>query len=126
MSEDSNKLLESLMQMLGDNPAEKLGDMLSSLSRAEHSEEESHTKDEKTENNQTAVGEIDPSLLLTIQGLMGQINQKDQDDRAVLLSAIRPFLSEDRRPQIDQALKLLKLSKLAKTAQDLNLFKELL
>ena len=121
MSEDSNKLLETIMGALGDNPSETISQMLSSLGATS-----SEGCDEAEEAQQESGGGIDLDMILKIQGLMGQLNQNSQDERSALLSAIRPFLSEERRPQVDQAMKLLKLTQLAKTAQDMDLFKGLL
>ncbi len=122
MAEDGSKLLENIMGMLGDNPTEKLGEMLSALT-VNNSEEK---KDDKEAESHDAIGAFDPSMLLKLQGLMGQLNNQNEDERSALLHAIRPFLSEERRPQIDQMIKFLRLSSLAKTAQEMDLFKELL
>lgn len=120
MGEEGNKLLESLMGALGENPSETLGQMLSAFSGEQAENKEEDGTEKKTEGG----GGFDPSLLLKLQGLMG--NQHQADERSALLLAIRPFLSEERRPQVDQAVKLLKLSQLAKTAQEFDLFKNLL
>ena len=120
MSEGSNKLLETLMGALGDHPSETISQLLSSLGGASS---ENHAESEEAQQES---GGIDLDMIFKIQGLMGQLNQGGHDERSALLSAIRPFLSEERRPQIDQAIKLLKLSQLAKTAQEMDLFKGLL
>ncbi len=122
MSDDSSKLLESLMGALGDNPSETLGQMLSALSGGTQKPQEG---EEKPQDAGTGGG-FDLDMLMKLQSLMGQLNQNESDERSALLSAIKPFLSEERRPQIDQAIKLLKLSKLAQTAQEMDLFKNLL
>lgn len=124
MNEETNKLIENVMSALGDNPAETLSQMLSSLTdKTDNSDESPKETGESAPQNDLG---IDPSMLLAIQGLLNQSNNHEKDDRSALLSALKPFMSEDRRPQIDRAIKLLHLSKLAKTAQELNLFKELL
>ncbi len=119
MSEENNKLLENIMGALGENPSETLSQMLSALSGKTDEQPADHQEED-------GFGGIDFELLMKMQTLMSQLGQDKQDERSALLSAIRPFLSEERRPQIDQAMKLLKLSQLAKTAQDMNLFKNLL
>lgn len=120
MNEEGNKLLESLMGALGDNPSEAIGQMLSALS-----DSTADNKEEEVETNQKGEGGgFDPSMLLKLQGVIGNAGQTDE--RSTLLQALRPFLSEEKRPQIDRAIKLLQLSQLAKTAQDLNLFNHLL
>lgn len=125
MSEES-KLLENLMGMLGDNPAEKLGQMLSALSAGESRTEQTEQEaSEAVPQAESGFG-LDPAMLIKMQSLMGQLNQTNTDDRSALLSAIRPFLSKERQPQVDQAIKFLRLTQLAKTAQDMDLFKDLL
>jgi len=124
MSEDSNQLLESILGALGDNPSEKIGQMLSALSGSQGEEE--RPKEETKESETDLFGGLDFDMLMKLQGVMSQLSGQDDDKRSALLHAIKPFLSEDRRPQIDRALKLLKLSQLAKTAQELDLFKNLL
>lgn len=125
MSEDSSQLLENLLGALGDNPSEKIGQMLSVLSGSNKEAEES-TETESKEPETDLFGGFDFDMLMKLQGVMGQLSSQDEDKRSALLYAIKPFLSEDRRPQVDRAVKLLKLSQLAKTAQELDLFKNLL
>jgi len=120
MNEENNKLLENIMSMLGDNPSETISELLSDLSSKKDAEEE-----RKTEET-TSAGAFSPDMLMAMQGLLSQLNSNEQDERSQLLFAIRPFLSEERRPQIDKAVKLMQLTKLAKTAQELNLFNGLL
>ncbi len=126
MSEDSNKLLENLMGMLGDNPSEKLGQMLSALTENSEKEKEEEKERSVEEEKEESSLNFDPSMFFKIQNLMGQFNHEDKDERSELLKAIKPFLSDDKKSQIDQAIKFLKLAKIAKTAQELDLFKELL
>lgn len=120
MSEDSVKLVDNLMAMLGENSSDTIGQMLSALS-----DSKTEGKDEEKNESDTGIG-FDPSLFIKLQGLMGELNSSEQDNRSALLTAIKPFLSENKQPKVDQAIKLLKLTKIAKTAQDLDLFKGLL
>ena len=121
MSDDGSKLLESLMGALGDNPSEKIGQMLSSLTASQDAAEPE--EQQQTENTD---GGIDFEMIMKLQGLMGKLSGGENDERSALLCALKPFLSEEKRPQVDQAIKLLKLSSLAKTAQEMDLFKNLL
>ncbi|MBE7036294.1 MAG: hypothetical protein E7403_03260 [Ruminococcaceae bacterium] len=120
MGEDSTELVDKLMAMLGDNPTETVGKMLSALS---DSKTEGENEDDTEEGS--GIG-FDPALLIKLQGLMGELGNSEQDKSSALLSAIKPFLSDEKKPKVDQAIKLLKLSRIAKTAQDLDLFKGLL
>ena len=65
-------------------------------------------------------------MLVKMQKMMSALNSGGQDDRDRLLSALKPFLSEERRPQVDRAIQFLKLSQMAKTAQEMDLFGKLL
>ncbi|MBE7009957.1 MAG: hypothetical protein E7418_00525 [Ruminococcaceae bacterium] len=116
MSEETNKLLESLMGALGDAPGDAHSDSLSS----DEAEEMAEAKEEEAEEG----ANFNPAMLLQLQGLISGQNQSDE--RSALLLALRPFLSEERRPQVDKAVKMLKLSQLAQTAKDLDLLKNLL
>jgi len=118
MNDEGNKLLENLMSALGDNPQEAIGQMLSAFSDNVNEQAEIQENSEKKEEK------FDTSLLLGLQSLVGSDGQPDK--RSALLMALRPFLSETRQPMLDQALKLLKLSKFAQTAKELDFLKNLL
>lgn len=122
MSDDSNQIIENLMGALGDNPTETIGKLMSALSQSEGDDK---SGEEKKNEESGGLG-IDLDMMMKLSGLMSQLSGDNQDERSALLFALKPFLSEERRPQIDRAVKLLKLSSLAKTAQELDLFKNLL
>ncbi len=128
MNEENSKLLENIMGALGENPSEKISQMLSALSGGNSSDErqEEQQAEDHQEPSDSGFGGFDLDMLMKMQTLMSQLGQDKPDERSTLLSAIRPFLTEERRPQIDQAIKLLKLSQLAQTARDMDLFKNLL
>ncbi len=123
MSDDGSKLLESLIGSLGDNPAETIGQMLSALSTNKETAEETKKEPEETVS---LPGGFDMETLLKMQKVMSAMSQHEQDDRDKLLCALKPFLSEKRRPQVDQAIQFLKLSQMAKTAREMDLFGKLL
>ncbi len=122
MSDDGGKLLESLMGMLGENPEEKIGAMLSALSSNENEKPDGENAKDETDDESG----FDLSMLLKLQSIMGLMSGEADDERSALLYALKPFLKSERHADVDRAVKLLKLSKLAKTAQELDLFKNLL
>lgn len=122
MSDDGNQIIENLMGALGDNPTETIGKLMSALSQSEGDDKSG----EEEKNEESGGLGIDLDMMMKLSGLMSQLSGDNQDERSALLFALKPFLSEERRPQIDRAVKLLKLSSLAKTAQELDLFKNLL
>ena len=110
MAEEQGELLQILSNMLGDHPEEKISQALSLLGKAP--EEPSATE------NLPDIGTI-----TKIAGLLS--GSQESDNRAALLSALKPFLSEERRPKVDSAIRLLKLAKMAETAGKSDLFKDL-
>ena len=118
MAEDNSELLNTLMGMLGDNPEQKIAAALSSLGVG--GEESSQPQKSEPETSAGSQGtELD--ALLQIGNLLSNVN--GEDERARLLNALKPFLSEDKRPKVDNAVKLLKLAKMAEAAGKTDLLK---
>lgn len=61
------------------------------------------------------LGQIDPGLLRMGMGLL-QEYQGDDDRNAALLTALRPFLKEDRRSKLDRALQIVRVTRLIRMA----------
>ncbi len=114
MAEENAELLSSLLGMLGDNPEEKIKAALSSIG-IEKKEEEKETITNKSD--------FDPEMILKIGSLLKGVG--GEDERLNLLYALKPFLSEEKKTKIDGAAKLLKLAKMAETAQKSDLFNNL-
>ena len=133
MADDNNQLIQSLMGMLGDNPQEKINAVLQSLTGDESGESPvnleklSETLSSPSESEREASEEHtnapDLSGLLKMQGLLSQLGGTS-DDRTALLLSLKPFLSESRKPHVDRALNLLKLTKLAEAAKGMDLLKD--
>ena len=62
--------------------------------------------------------QIDPRLVNGIFSLLNQYNSND-DQRAALLSALRPFVKEQRYAKIDKAIQIAKLSRVARAALEM-------
>lgn len=120
MSEDNSELLKTLMGMLGDNPEQKIAAALSSLG-AKEAEASKASPSEQAAASNTQTAELD--ALLQIGNLLSDVN--GDDERARLLNALKPFLSEAKRPKVDNAVKLLKLAKMAEAAGKTDLLKNL-
>lgn len=61
-------------------------------------------------------GNIDPSMLTMLSGIMKEYGSGQEDQNLALLAALRPFLKEKRQAKIDQAIKLAKFSRIARLA----------
>lgn len=115
MAEDNSELLNTLMGMLGDNPEQKIAAALSSLGVGSEEQKE----EEAPAPKDTTGAELD--ALLQIGTLLSSVN--GEDERSRLLNALKPFLSEEKRPKVDSAMKLLKLAKMAEAAGKTDLLK---
>lgn len=112
MTESNDDIISSVLNMLGEHPEEKIASLLSQT-------ELPNTETQHAENTDTAP--VDGDALLTVGNLLSQMQQSD--DRAKLLSAIKPFVSNGKGAEIDRIIRLLKLAKMAETAQKNDLFK---
>lgn len=59
--------------------------------------------------------DLDPRVIETALRLYSTYSA-DDDQRAALLAALRPFLKEERRAQMDRAVQIARLSRLARIA----------
>lgn len=61
------------------------------------------------------ISALDPKLVQTALHLFQEYNRSD-DRNLALLTALRPFLKEERLEKMDQAIQIAKLSRVAKMA----------
>ena len=66
------------------------------------------------ENAEKDPGGIDPRILLGLMDILGETGREDDGDR--LLSSLRPFMSEGRKARVDEAIRVMKLCRAAKSA----------
>ena len=107
MSDALGKLLgdpETLQQIY------RLKDLLMSDDEAENSEHKRQA-DTVSENNDTV------TQMMTLLPLISDMNKDDDTTR--LLKALKPFLREERRAKIDEAIKMLRLMKLLPLIQQI-------
>ena len=58
---------------------------------------------------------IDPKLISLFTRLMGEYSSAN-DDKAALISSIKPYVKEERRSVLDKAVKIARLTHVAKLA----------
>lgn len=116
MNDEKSRLIDSLAEAISSNPQSEA--LLDALIPDESGETENTTSEKSSENP------LDISMILKIQNIMQAVNSQGSDDRSRLLSAIKPFMSEERKPHVDSAIRLLKIASLLKLAGDLDLFKD--
>ena len=61
------------------------------------------------------LGNIDPKMIGLITRVMGEYSGT-KNDKAALITALKPYLKEDRRQQIDKAAEMAKLARIATLA----------
>lgn len=60
---------------------------------------------------------LDPRLLQLGMQLLSEYNRQD-DNKIALLTALQPFIKEDRYAKLDQAIQIAKLSRVIRVALD--------
>lgn len=61
------------------------------------------------------LGNLDPKIMRLIGRMAGEYSSKG-GDKTALITAIKPYLKEDRREKIDKAAEIAKLAHLARVA----------
>ena len=121
-----NDLLSSLKGMLGDNADEKINAVVNMLkSNNRQNEAEPAVKPDNdmivTDSKKAAPVSGGQSLPLTAEGIeyMGKIKHiidelgTANDRRSNLLMSLRPYMRDERKKSIDNAVKILNLSRLS-------------
>lgn len=116
MNED---LLKSLKGMLGDNADEKINSVMNMLKSSENSEQK-NTEPIISENNSSVNsdafsgnGLVTPEGLEYISRIKGIIDEMghSNDKRSNLLLSLKPYMRSNRAKSIDNAVRILNLSK---------------
>ena len=63
----------------------------------------------------SALGSIDPKIFRLLTRALGEYSSKS-NDKAALISAIRPYLKEDRRQKVEKAAEIARLAHIARVA----------
>ena len=66
-----------------------------------------------------ALGSLDAGTLSAAASLIGQFTDGGDDKRTALLTALRPFVREERYAKLDKAIQIAKLSRLIRSGLDL-------
>ena len=119
MDDEKSRLIDSLAEAISNNPQATA--MFNALIPDDNDETEAN-KRENSDNNSSNT--LDVSAIFKMQSILSAFKSTNDDDRSRLLTAIRPFLSEERKPHVDSAIKLLKIASIIKLAGELDLFKD--
>lgn len=116
MANETDGLVNEILGMLGDNPQEKISELLKGVQKPDSISLPAKADDD-------IFSGIDLSSLLSLKNALGPGGSDDDNTR--LLSAIKPFLNDKRKPQVDSLLKLLKLANVAQKAGAYDILKNL-
>lgn len=118
MDDEKNKLIDALTDAISQNPQTE------AIFNALLPDDDSDNNKPSENASQNTNNPIDISTILKLGQMMNGLKTLEEDDRSRLLTAIKPFLSEEKKSSVDSAIKLLKISSLLKLARELDLFKD--
>lgn len=101
-SEEGLKKIQEIASALGGGA---LGGIINSDKPADEKSKSSK------KSSDVASSALDPEMLSKITSALGSMNTND-DQRVLLLNALKPYIGKKRAPHVDTAIKLLTLSKL--------------
>lgn len=125
MSEFEDKLQSILGNPDAMNQIMSIAQSISGSSRDEHAVESSPAPKEPEHSPfpdlSSVFDTLDPRLLQLGMQLLSEYNRQD-DNKIALLTALQPFVKEDRYAKLNQAIQIAKLSRVIRVA--LNSFRD--
>jgi len=113
LSEKLNKVLSDPESM------NMINSLLGSLGKKDEKPEEEHQKeDDSTKESLLPDGSLE--LMLKFAPLLSSFNEENESTR--LLTALRPYLKEERKKRLDEAKKILQIIKLLPLIKETGLF----
>lgn len=115
------QLEEQLNQILGNPQAmEQIMALAQSLSGKQEEERQPEEETQPPAENDppsplSALDGLDPRLLRMGMGLLSEYSAQD-DKKAALLAALKPFLKPERQEKMDQAVRIARLTRVIRTA----------
>lgn len=103
-------MVETLKGILGDDAEEKIQSVLSGLQSSGSAGEEESTGDSSVPALSKSLNGAD--YLSQIKSLVGQMGNAN-DSRSNLLLSLKPYMREERKHSIDNAVKILNLTRIA-------------
>ncbi|MBE7031692.1 MAG: hypothetical protein E7401_01875 [Ruminococcaceae bacterium] len=127
---DLSKAIETVQQMLADENSENiLGNLLSSLSDSSDNTqpaEENSGLDLSSLLSAFGGGDsndempFDLGTVMKLQSVMSEMNRRKNDNGPTFLKALKPLLKKERRDKVDQAVKILGVTKALKIFKNLD------
>lgn len=111
MSED---MMGTLKGLLGDNADEKIQSVLSMLGNSSPTQKSQESVKQENLSNRANSPSLNPEMFQYISQLKGMIDDmgRANDSRSTLLLALKPYMRQTRQRGIDNAIRLLNISKM--------------
>lgn len=128
---DLSKALEKVQQMLsGENGDGQLGNLIEMLSGTKDSDTSQAPTDAapnlsslfSAANAGDADSEMpfDINTVMKLQKLISEMNRQKSDAGSAFLKSLKPFLKKERRDKVDQAVKILGITKAFKVFKEID------
>lgn len=98
-------MTDTLKSLLGDDADNKLASIINMLNSGS-----THTPD----HDKAEPSAITPEFIAQAQSIMSHLTDKEGDDRSRLLMSLKPYMRKTRQDSIDNAIKMLNMTRLSK------------
>ena len=113
MADDMSSALNSIKSLLGDNADEKIQNVMNSLSGGSaFSDSGSGNSDSEETVSPNVLSDDSMQYILKMKDLINEMSHSN-DARSNLLMSLKPYMRESRKQSIDNALRLLSISKMS-------------
>lgn len=62
------------------------------------------------------LGDIDPKMFKVMTKILGEYSSSPKSEKGALLSAMKPYLKDDRRKAVERGIEIARLAKMARLA----------
>ena len=111
---------EDILQNILNDPSamEKVSGIISALKSDDTTKEDNPPKEEGS----AFPGFDNPEMLMKLAKMYSKISSDKDDPRVNLLTALKPYMGDKRKSNMDQAIKILQLTKISSLMSENNLF----
>lgn len=99
----NNSAFDTLKGLLGDNAEEKIQSVMGALGNSNL----------PAEQETNVINDNSLEYIAKMKGILDDMGNSSSDSRAQLLLSLKPFMRDRRQENIDHAIKLLNMTKLA-------------
>jgi len=111
VAEDMNSALNAIKGLLGDNADEKIQSVMTSLAGSDNNETDSGAVSDSMQSS-NIFNDDSMQYMLRMKSIIDEMSHTN-DARSNLLLSLKPYMRDSRKHGIDNAIKLLSLSKVS-------------